>query len=558
MNKLAKKWWAELQRRRPPVSLGTEPHSGGLRGPSSVSPSGGRAWWPMDAERDGLVQVDDLGQIIEANTLAIRLLHCPVSDVVGREFWQIVPDQIAEQFQGATSKALDNSARHSFVANDALADSWVQYTFRRQGAGYSVTLRDVASTQTLLLLLRSSERFNELLFEANPNAMWIFDAESRSILTVNQAAVDFYGISRKKFLTLEMGALFPDGEGAALQNSLHLGQPGGDVPPHLRLCKQRKADGEVVLAELAWGRVDWSGHQAVLVSLADVMERHLAEAALRRTNDRLEQELAERDEQLKSAMRDLAAFTEAVSNDLLGSLHVANGFAATLAEKYAQVLDAQGRRYVGRIQASTRQVAGMVEDLRIFIQIPQQAMHPEMLDLGPLCQGMANDFRKHDPDRVVTFEIDAGLQIHGDKRLVSLALTCLLRNAWKFTSRREEAWIKVGVQAGKEPGEAVLYVSDNGAGFDAAYADRLFLPFQRLHSSAEFPGNGLGLAIVKRVAERHGGSVWAATSPQAGTSFFMALPDSPAMKEAQATQALQEIIDVDDDPDRTQPAPLSE
>ncbi len=557
MNKLAKKWWAELQRKRPPVSLGTAPPGSALQDPDDLSPSNGRAWWPMDAGRDGLLQVDGQGRITEANTTAIRLLHCPVSDIVDREFWQIVPEQIADQFQGATSKALDKSARHSFVANDALADSWVQYTFRRQGAGYAVTLRDVASTQTLLLLLRSSERFNELLFEANPNAMWIFDAESRSILTVNQAAIDFYGIARKKFLTLEMGALFPDGEGAALQNSLHLGQPGGDVPPHLRLCKQRRADGEVVLTELAWGRVDWNGHQAVLVSLADVMERHLAEAALRRTNDRLEQELAERDEQLGSAMRDLAAFTEAVSNDLLGSLHVANGFAATLAEKYAPVLDAQGRRYVSRIQASTRQVAGMVEDLRIFIQIPQQAMHHEMLDLGPLCQGMANDFRKHDPTRVVTFEIDAGLQVNGDKRLVSLALTCLLRNAWKFTSRRDEAWIKVGVQAGKEPGETVLYVSDNGAGFDAAYADRLFLPFQRLHSSAEFPGNGLGLAIVKRVAERHGGTVWAATSPQAGTSFFMALPASPALKEAQALQALQEIIDVDDDPDRTQPAPLT-
>ncbi len=556
MNKFARKLWTELQRKRSPLALGGELHSGDLQGLSRESTEGGHRWWPMASDRDGEVQLDAEGRVTEANAMAMRLLHCPVSDVVGRDFWQIVPETIADQFQFATNKALEKSPRHSFVANDALADSWVQYTVKRHHGGYSVTLRDVASTQTLLLMLKSSERFNDLLFDANPNPMWIFDAESRAVLAANQAAIDFYDIPRRRFITLDMGALFPDGEGAAVYQSLHLGQPGGDVPPHLRLCKQRKANGEVVLAELAWGRIDWNGHQAILVSLADVSERHLAEVSLRRTNDYLEQALAERDEQLKSAMRDLAAFTDAVSNDLLGSLHVANGFAATLAEKYAPVLDAQGRRYVGRIQASTRQVAVMVEDLRIFIQIPQQSMHPEMLELGPLCNSMANDFRKQDPARSVTFEIDTALQVHGDKRLISLALTCLLRNAWKFTARRDEAWIKVGVQPGQTPGETVLCVSDNGAGFDAAYADRLFQPFQRLHSSAEFPGNGLGLAIVKRVAERHSGRVWAETSAQAGTSFFMALPDSVAAGSAEDTQKI--ITLDDDDPERTQPAPLSE
>lgn len=556
MNKLARKLWTELRRKRSPLSLGGELHRDDLPGLLTASSEAGRSWWPLDADRDGEVQLDAEGRVAEANALALRLLRCPVSDVVGRDFWQIVPESIADQFQLATHKALEKFARHSFVANDALADSWVQYTFRRQPAGLSITLRDVASTQTLLLMLRSSERFNDLLFDANPTPMWIFDAESHAILAANQAAIDFYGIARRKFITLEMGALFPDGEGAAVVQSLHLGQPGGDVPPHLRLCKQRKADGEVVLAELAWGRIDWSGHQAILVSLADVSERHLAEVSLRRTNDYLEQTLAEREEELKSATRDLAAFTEAVSNDLLGSLHVANGFAATLAEKYSQVLDAQGRRYVGRIQASTRQVAVMVEDLRIFIQIPQQSMHPEMLDLGPLCNSVANDFRKQDPARSVTFEIDTALPVQGDKRLISLALACLLRNAWKFTARRDEAWIKVGVQASPASAEVVLCVSDNGAGFDAAYVDRLFQPFQRLHSSAEFPGNGLGLAIVKRVAERHGGRVWAETSAQAGTSFFMALPDGMA---ASAAESVPNVIALDDDdPERTLPAPLSE
>ncbi|HAL39150.1 MAG TPA: PAS domain-containing sensor histidine kinase, partial [Polaromonas sp.] len=105
---------------------------------------------------------------------------------------------------------------------------------------------------------------------------------------------------------------------------------------------------------------------------------------------------------------------------------------------------------------------------------------------------------------------------------------CLLENAWKFTSKKTEAWIKVALLPGKTPGELVLQVTDNGAGFDAAYSAKLFTAFQRLHSSADFSGNGLGLAIVKRVAARHGGHVWAETSEQAGASFFMAFPQGAA------------------------------
>ena len=120
----------------------------------------------------------------------------------------------------------------------------------------------------------------------------------------------------------------------------------------------------------------------------------------------------------------------------------------------------------------------------------------------------------------------------GDAQLLMTALECLLGNAWKFSSRRAEAWIKVALLPGKTPQELVLQVSDNGVGFDAAYSDKLFTAFTRLHASADFPGNGLGLAIVKRVAARHGGHVWAETTEQVGSSFFMALPQPEASQAA--------------------------
>lgn len=486
------------------------------------------AWRPADLANDGIVLLDESGQITEANARALELLHCTLPSVSGRDFWDAVPEEIAEQHQSATDKALSTSARHAFVANQTFEDSWVEYTFRRQASGVLVNLRDVASTQRLQRLLEESERYNQLIFEANPSAMWIFDGSSLRILAANQAAVRFYGIAHKLFVTLRMGVLFPDGEGAALLSSLASSKEGQDVPPALRLCKQKKLDGQLVLVELAWGRFNWHGQQAVLVSLADVTQHYVADTALRRTNAALVQELASRQSALENAHRDLATFTHAVSSDLQDSLHVANGFAARLAEKYSTVLDPQGRHYVGRIQASTRQLSRLVDDLRTLVQLPQQCGNLEEIDLVPVCHVLVASLYKREPGRIVAIELPDSLPLRGDKKLLETALACLLDNAWKFTAKKDEAWIKVALLPGQATGERVLQVSDNGAGFDAAYSAKLFTAFERLHSSADFPGNGLGLAIVKRVAALHSGRVWAETTEQAGASFFMALPQPAA------------------------------
>ncbi|MEP6964140.1 MAG: ATP-binding protein, partial [Polaromonas sp.] len=157
-------------------------------------------------------------------------------------------------------------------------------------------------------------------------------------------------------------------------------------------------------------------------------------------------------------------------------------------------------------------------------QLSQRAGASEVFDLAPACLALVANLRKRDPGRVVTVEIPASLRVVADRKLLVTALGCLLENAWKFSSRKSEAWIRLGLAAGNAPGEVMLEVSDNGAGFDPVYSSKLFTAFQRLHSSADFPGNGLGLAIVKRIAELHGGRVWAESGRQAGATFFLALP----------------------------------
>lgn len=482
---------------------------------------------PVDLVAQGLVLLDAKGRITEINTEALKLLHLAPSGLHGRDLWDALPEAVAEEHQRLARKALSSTGRHAFTAYHEFEDSWLEYDFRRLPAGFAVNLRDVTALQLLERRLERSERHNRMIFNANPNAMWAFDLQSLRIVAANDAAVAFYGIAHKAFLNLQMGALFPDGEGASLLSGLDPAKGLGDFQFMPQICKQKKSDGQLVLVELVYGRIGWDGHNAVLVSLADVTDRHLADRALRRENGDMERRLELLKGELEGTRGDLAAFTYALSHDLQGPLHAANGFATMLADKHAAALEEAGRHYVSRIQASTRQLARLVDDLRALVQLPALSADIEKLDLSGLTTPLIDDLRKRHPDRLVTVEMEPGQTVQADRGLLVIALASLLDNAWKFTSRKPDGWIKLALLPGKKSGEVVLQVSDNGTGFDAAYAGKLFTAFQRLHSSADFPGNGLGLALVKKVAERHGGRAWAETGVN-GASFYMAFPRQAA------------------------------
>ena len=496
-----------------PLSLG--PH--GLAGP--LPP---KSWNTLDLSQDGIVLLNSAGHIMEINVEARRLLNCVDTDLAGCDFWEAVLPGVAEQHQLATVDATGRLEKHSFVVHSEFEGDWLEYTFRPYPPGYVVNLRDVTPLQSLQLVIAESELANRLLFKSNPNAMWVCDMASLQVLAVNQAAVDFYCISKNNFLTLKAGALFPDGSGAALLSSVRSASAASVA---LQICRQVRGDGSVVLVELACARVTWPDQHAMLVSLADVTERHLSDRALRRENSELQRKLAKQGDALKNALRDVAAMTYGLSHDLQVPLHAANGFASILVEKYGVLLDDAGRHYIDRIQASTRKMSEMVDDLYTLVELPQLAGELEKIDVSHLCVAIMQDLRARHPDRAVTVETQTGNYITANRRLLVTAMACLLENAWKFTAKKSDGWIKVAVVSGDKPDELVLQVSDNGVGFDAAYSDKLFMAFQRLHSSADFPGNGLGLVTVKRIAEKHGGRVWAESAP-AGASFFMALPQA--------------------------------
>lgn len=487
----------------------------------------------LELASQGIIALDAGGTIVALNRQAQALMHSTGASLSGMEFWEAVPELVAENHRSVAEQALRSGLAHVFVAHDPFQDQWIEYSLRPHACGAVVNLRDVSDTHQALLLLQGSELCNRSLFEGNTQAMWLLDADSRHVLALNKAAAAFYGLPDDTPTLPKVEAFFPEGEAVRWLASL----PAGDFQQQMRVCTQRKMNGELVLVELACSTVQWFERPAALVSVVDVGARHFADIQLQRLNDTLEQRIAQCSGDLQRSRQELDTFTHAMSDFLKAPLHVVSGFAAVLAERYSSALDEQGRHYLARIRVSTRQLAKLIDDLRTLAHLPGLALNPEPVDLAPLCHRLVEEWRKREPRRQLVLEIPQTLPMFGDRNLLVTAVDCLMDNAWKFTARKEQGWIKVALISGATPEHSVLTVADNGAGFDAAYADKLFTAFQRLHSAADFPGGGLGLAIVKRVAERHGGAVWATTSDNGGASFFMSLPQSAAAPLADQADA---------------------
>ncbi len=226
--------------------------------------------------------------------------------------------------------------------------------------------------------------------------------------------------------------------------------------------------------------------------------------------------------ELERKNKDLEAFSYSVSHDLRAPLRGIDGFSQALLEDYASILDGRGQDYLRRVRAAAQRMGELIDDLLQLSRVGRAALHRQAVDLSALAREVAGELRRHDPGREVGIEVEDGLALDADRQLLRIVLENLLGNAWKFSAKVDQAAIEVG--ATSSPGGEVYFVRDNGAGFDMGYAEKLFRPFQRLHSVADFPGTGIGLATVYRIIDRHGGRVWAEGAVGAGATFFFSIP----------------------------------
>jgi signal transduction histidine kinase len=265
-------------------------------------------------------------------------------------------------------------------------------------------------------------------------------------------------------------------------------------------------------------------------------QRRKAEEDLRRLNLELESRVQERTEDLVAANKEMEAFSWSVSHDLRAPLRSIGGFSEILLEDHAAQLDEDGRRYLERIRANAKGMSGLISDILTLSKISRADIKREDVDLTQLALTVLAALRAQEPGRRIEVEIEPWLKAKADPRLARVALENLLGNAWKFTAKTALARIRFGHAAGRE---AVFYIEDNGAGFDMARAERIFEPFQRLHSSGDFEGSGIGLATVQRIVHRHGGSIRAEGRVGGGARFFFSLEAVSAAALAKAAPVLK-------------------
>ena len=368
-------------------------------------------------------------------------------------------------------------------------------------------------------LSESEARFRTLVEQVQDYAIFGVDPEGR-VTSWNAGAERVYGYASAEIVGHSIARFYSSGEAASdkLKRELEIAAAEGvyeEVGPRVRKDGSRYW-ADVLVSALRDPNGDLRGFANVT---RDITERKKSEEEIQKLNQELEHRVSE----LATVNQELEAFSYSVSHDLRAPLRGIAGFSQALVEDYNEVLDDQGKDYTRRIHSATQRLTQLIDDLLTLSRVTRSEMNREMsVDVSSIASAVGAQLRTMNPHRQVELVVAPKLVTRGDPRLLRIALENLIGNAYKFTSKVPQARVEFG-SAGNENGKTIYFVRDNGAGFDMKYAAKLFGPFQRLHSTNEFPGTGIGLATVQRIIHRHGGRVWAESAIGQGATFYFTL-----------------------------------
>jgi len=487
----------------------------------------------LDSIGDGVIATDTERCIVRMNPIAQQLTGWSIDEARGRPLGDVfhiidestrvrIPDPAVIVLERRSSAGL--ASRTALVSRDgterAIADSGAPIrdssgTIR----GVVLVFRDQTHEREAERQLRASEARTAAVMEAALDAIVVMD-HAGHIIDVNPAAQTLLGYSREDAIgRLLSETLIPPASREAHRVGLARYNETGIqkiLGKRLELSAMRR-DGTEFPAEITIVRIVTEGAPVFTGFIRDITERKRAAEV---------EVMCRAKEAAELANVELEAFSYSVAHDLRSPLRAINGFSHALVEDYADKLDGDARDYLDRIAAGARRMGELIDGLLALARIAKSEIERRRIDLGALARDLIGHL---DPAHKVDWQVEGELIANGDPRLLHSLMENLLGNAWKFSRDHDAAVIEVGMQL--LDGEKVYFVKDNGVGFDMAHTRKLFSPFHRLHTEAEFEGTGIGLATVERIVRRHGGRIWAESCVGKGATFYFTLPHTPATRE---------------------------
>jgi PAS domain S-box-containing protein len=475
----------------------------------------------------------DTGKIIDANEAAVSFYGWPAERLLTMNIQDINILDVGE-----VKAAMEMARKHErirFEFRHQKADGSVRdvevFSSRIRVRGKDLLhsiIHDITDRKQAEEELRENERLFRLITENMTDTIWLLDLNFKYTYA-SASLLKNRGYTIEELNSIPMDRIMtPESYARAMAmireevTPERLARKDLDISRTIELENYRK-DGSTFWSEVTMTLLrDPVGAPIGFLGVGrDITERKIAEAKIVQLNAGLEQMVSDRTAELQRANQELESFSYSISHDLRAPLRALDGYSQILLDDYSDRLDDQGRGYLQRLRASSQRLSQLIDDILRLSLIGQAQLVAENMDLSAMAEEVARRLAEQDPDRTVRFNIVKGLEAIGDKALLLVALDNLIGNAWKFTSKRPDAFIEFG--AANADGGRFFFVRDNGAGFDMRYADRLFTPFQRLHPADEFDGTGVGLAIVRRIINRHGGRIWAEGETGRGSSFYFTI-----------------------------------
>ncbi|TXG77394.1 MAG: PAS domain S-box protein [Rhodocyclaceae bacterium] len=489
----------------------------------------------VDSAMDAIVTVDANQNVMLFNDAAEKMFGLRADQALGQPISRFIPARFRERhdtsfraFAGGNADRLHTSLSGNVFGLRADGEEFpmeasVSRTRINGEALFTAIIRDTTERQRAEQSLREALARFEAVIENTPLVAIQGMTRDGIVRHWNRASTAMYGVPAESAVGRHFTASLDCGEEASeISREIELvydtGRPIGPVEWPAR----RIGDGKSLwLVSTLFPVFERGEVSEVFCMDVDITTRKLAEASVLQINNELESRVHQRTAELQAALDELESFSYSVSHDLRAPLRGIDGYAQVLTEDYGKCLDETGRSHLARIRNAAQRMAALIDDLLMLAQISRSELRREQVDLSEIAQRWLLHLAALDDTRRVQWTVQPGLLAQGDPALLELVLQNLLDNAWKFTGRRDDARIQFGQR--DVDGARAFYVTDNGAGFDPAYAGRMFEPFQRLHHASQFPGTGIGLATVHRIVTRHGGRVWAESTPDRGATFCFTL-----------------------------------